>query len=192
MVTIDLAVTPVRVANEKIRTCGGQGDDVEVLNPDARHHIGVGLTDDITVRIRGSAGNFCAGLTVQAHFNRRSQRGLTNPFGSICGCVCDAPCEPACRCRDRDGAMQIRNLKRFVMDKVGHRYDPPAVPIGVVGAGPAGLTAAHDLCVAGYEVHVYAMTDHLGGMMSWGIPAFRLPLRTIQEDIDRLLTRCPA
>ena len=84
----------------------------------------------------------------------------TNPFSSICGRVCDAPCEPACRRVDSDGALQIRNLKRFVMDKVGHDYDPPAVPvtraetIAIVGAGPAGMVAAHDLCVAGYEVHV--------------------------------------
>ncbi len=121
----------------------------------------------------------------------------TNPFSSICGRVCDAPCEPACRRESADGAVQIRNLKRFVMDKVGHRYDPPAVPVsksqsvGIVGAGPAGLVAAHDLCVAGYAVHVYEMTDRPGGMMVWGIPAFRLPPGIIEEDIERLEQRCP-
>ncbi len=56
MVTIDLAETPVRQANETIHACGAGGEDVEVLNPDARHHIGVGLTHEITFRIRGSAG----------------------------------------------------------------------------------------------------------------------------------------
>ena len=121
----------------------------------------------------------------------------TNPFSSICGRVCDAPCEPACRRAASDGPIMIRNLKRFVMDKVGHRYDPPPVPVtrketvGIVGGGPAGLTAAHDLCVMGYEVHVYEMTDRLGGLMIWGIPAFRCPPGVIQEDIDRLTTRCP-
>lgn len=120
----------------------------------------------------------------------------TNPFSSICGRVCDAPCEPACRRTASDGPLQIRNLKRFVMDQVGHRYDPPPVPVtktetvGIIGAGPAGLVAAHDLCVAGYEVHVYEMTDRLGGMMVWGIPAFRLPPGIIDEDIDRLRTKC--
>ncbi len=63
MVTIDLAETPVRQANEIIRECGARGEDVEIVNPDARHHIGVGLTDEMTVRVRGSAGYFCAGLT---------------------------------------------------------------------------------------------------------------------------------
>ena len=121
----------------------------------------------------------------------------TNPFSSICGRVCDAPCEPACRRVDSDGAVQIRNLKRFVMDKLGATYRPPAAPVtrsqsvGIVGAGPAGLVAAHDLCVAGYSVHVYEMTDRLGGMMIWGIPAFRLPPGIIEEDVERLMQRCP-
>ena len=120
----------------------------------------------------------------------------TNPFSSICGRVCDAPCEPACRRTDSDGPLQIRNLKRFVMDKLGSSYESAPVEItqtktvGIVGSGPAGLTAAHDLCSAGFEVHVYEMTDRLGGMMIWGIPAFRLPPGIIEEDINRLLKRC--
>ena len=68
MVTIDLAELAVRQANERIREAGGRGEDVEVVNPDARHHIGVGLTDEITVRVRGSAGYFCAGLSDGARF----------------------------------------------------------------------------------------------------------------------------
>ncbi len=121
----------------------------------------------------------------------------TNPFSSICGRVCDAPCEPACRRTDSDGPIMIRNLKRFVMDKVGHQYDPPPVPVsqkktvGIVGAGPAGLTAAQELSVAGYAVDVYEMSDRPGGMMVWGVPAFRLPVGVIQEDIDRVMKRCP-
>ena len=121
----------------------------------------------------------------------------TNPFSSICGRVCDAPCEPACRRTDSDGPIMIRNLKRFVMEQVGNQYDPPPIPVtqhktvAVVGAGPAGLVAAHDLCVAGYEVHVYEMSDRPGGMMVWGIPAFRLPPGIIEEDIQRLEHRCP-
>ncbi len=121
----------------------------------------------------------------------------TNPFSSICGRVCDAPCEPACRRTQSDGPLAIRNLKRVVMEKLGKNHHLPPVPvtmnqtIGVVGGGPAGLTAAHDLAVAGYEVHVYEMSDRLGGMMVWGIPAFRLPANTIQEDLDRLFAHCP-
>ncbi len=68
MVQIDLSQLPVRKANEQIRACGERGEDVEVINPDARHHIGVGLIHDIGVHIRGSAGYFCAGLTDAARF----------------------------------------------------------------------------------------------------------------------------
>ena len=61
MVTIDLASLPVREANEELRRYGAAGEDVELINPDARHHLGVGLTIPINVTIRGSAGYFCAG-----------------------------------------------------------------------------------------------------------------------------------
>ena len=123
----------------------------------------------------------------------------TNPFSSICGRVCDAPCEPACRRADSDGPVAIRNLKRYVIDKLGQlgpglHVEPVTVnrpeSIGIVGGGPAGLTAAQDLAEAGFAVHVYEMSDRLGGMMVWGIPAFRLPPGVIAEDIDRLLARC--
>ena len=68
MGTIDLAKVPVREANELIRKYGDAGENVTVVNPDARHHIGVGLTDPITVHVQGSAGYFCAGLTDGARF----------------------------------------------------------------------------------------------------------------------------
>jgi len=121
----------------------------------------------------------------------------TNPFSSICGRVCDAPCEPACRRTASDGTLQIRNLKRFVMEKLGETFEPTPVPVtreqsvAIVGAGPAGLVAAHDLSVAGFKVDVYEMTDRAGGMMCWGIPAFRLPVGVIDEDMKRLQARCP-
>jgi formylmethanofuran dehydrogenase subunit C len=68
MAEIDLSATPIREANELIRKYGAAGESVEVVNPDARHHVGVGLTHNINVHIKGSAGYFCAGLTDGAHF----------------------------------------------------------------------------------------------------------------------------
>ncbi len=68
MVTLDLGAISVREANERIRSSGADGEDVEVVNPDARHHIGVGLVHPITVKVRGSAGYFCAGLSDAARF----------------------------------------------------------------------------------------------------------------------------
>ena len=75
MVKIDLGKTSVREGNEKIRQCGQDGEDVEVINPDARHHIGVGLVHPITVKVRGSAGYFCAGLSDSARFEVESNVG---------------------------------------------------------------------------------------------------------------------
>ena len=75
MGAIDLSAVPVRRANELIREYGAGGEDVDILNPDARHHIGVGLTADITVRIKGSAGYFCAGLTDGPRFEIESNVG---------------------------------------------------------------------------------------------------------------------
>lgn len=69
MVSLDLAELSVREANAQLRTLGEAGEEVEILNPDARHHIGVGLTSPISVNVQGSAGYFCAGLTDQARFH---------------------------------------------------------------------------------------------------------------------------
>jgi glutamate synthase domain-containing protein 2 len=75
MVQIDLAAIPVREANELIRKHAADGEDIDLLNPDARHHIGVGLTEPVTVRVHGSAGYFCAGLTDAARFEIESNVG---------------------------------------------------------------------------------------------------------------------
>ena len=68
MVSLDLAKLSVRDANTQLRKLGEEGENIEVLNPDARHHIGVGLTAPVDVMVKGSAGYFCAGLTDQARF----------------------------------------------------------------------------------------------------------------------------
>ncbi len=75
MVTLDLSQLDITQANEKIRQCGREGTDVEIINPDARHNIGVGLVDPITVRVKGSAGYFCGGLSDGAHYEIESNVG---------------------------------------------------------------------------------------------------------------------
>lgn len=121
----------------------------------------------------------------------------TNPFSSVCGRVCDAPCEPACRRASADGPVAIRALKRSVMDALGPRFRLHAIlpdkaqSVAIVGAGPAGLTAAQDIAAAGYRVDVYEALPKPGGMMVWGVPDFRLPPEVVEQDIARILERCP-
>jgi len=121
----------------------------------------------------------------------------TNPFSSSCARICAAPCETVCRRAESDGPIAIRNLKRYVMERHGKDFQLAPVKatrsetIGIVGGGPAALTAAQDLSLAGFEVHIYEMTERLGGMVAWGIPFNRLPQDVLAEDIDRLLARCP-
>ncbi|MEE9464383.1 MAG: FAD-dependent oxidoreductase, partial [Candidatus Neomarinimicrobiota bacterium] len=120
----------------------------------------------------------------------------TNPFSSVCGRVCAMPCETKCRRGESDAPVAIRNLKRYVMERLGQdfRLTPVSVTrsetIGIVGSGPTGLTAAQDLAEAGYAVHVYEKLDRPGGMMNV-FPEFRIPRRVIEDDIKRLLDHCP-
>jgi NADPH-dependent glutamate synthase beta subunit-like oxidoreductase len=121
----------------------------------------------------------------------------TNPLSGVCGRVCDAPCEPACRRAGADGAVAIRALKRHVLDALGPDYRlPPVQPdkakkVAIIGAGPAGLTAAQDIALAGYKVDLYEAQSKPGGMALWGIPDFRLPQKVVRDDIDRIFSRCP-
>lgn len=144
-----------------------------------------------------------------------------NPFASVCGRVCAAPCEDACRRGAIDAPVSIRALKRFVSERYGvesirpqtqdrlfgelvgegNRYAGhlPVVPspapapasgktrVAVIGAGPAGLSAAHDLALLGYDVTVFEAGGEPGGMMRFGIPEYRLPRTLIKAEIDRIL-----
>jgi len=118
-----------------------------------------------------------------------------NPFSSVCGRICDHPCEQACRRSKIDAPVGLRALKRFVVEHTGeHRRarrarQPVLYPerVAIVGAGPAGLTAAHDLARAGYAVTVFERGDAPGGMLGATIPRYRLPYEVVREDIDDIL-----
>ena len=145
-----------------------------------------------------------------------------NPFASVCGRVCAAPCEDACRRGNIDAPISIRALKRYVTEKYGvestrpdtqdrlretladgNRY-PGHLPIhpgtytaraprprrkvAIIGAGPSGMAAAHDLVLLGYSVTVFEAATEPGGMMRFGIPEYRLPRTIIQAEIDKILS----
>jgi len=126
---------------------------------------------------------------------------MPNPFASVCGRVCAAPCEDACRRGQIDRPIAIRALKRFVTEQFGSESDQPdtylkvAAPqaeqrsewVGVVGGGPAGMACAHDLRRLGYRVTVYEATDRLGGAMWLGIPEYRLDRDVLAGDIQAIL-----
>lgn len=123
-----------------------------------------------------------------------------NPFASVCGRICSAPCERACRRGIIDAPVSIRAMKRVLCDAHGAEQGEvsrwsrgagavPAVTrpsVGIVGAGPAGLAAAHDLRLAGHAVTVYEAASQPGGMMRYGIPAFRLPRTVLDAEIDAI------
>jgi len=114
-----------------------------------------------------------------------------NPVAAICGYVCSAPCEKACRRADIDKPLAIRAMKRFLVDWHYGNNMPDNVQVarttgrsvGVVGAGPAGLTVAKELASYGHEVHIYEALPSGGGTCLIGVPAFRLPRDVIELDV---------
>ncbi|TMC75254.1 MAG: 4Fe-4S dicluster domain-containing protein [Chloroflexi bacterium] len=126
-----------------------------------------------------------------------------NPMASICGSVCAAPCETACRRKEVDKPLSIRYVKKFLSDWAhenveldgGRRYTQPPPPVfgpprgkvAIVGAGCAGLSAASDLAKLGFGVTVFDALDQAGGTQLAGVPPFRLPREVIDRDINGIV-----
>jgi NADPH-dependent glutamate synthase beta subunit-like oxidoreductase/NAD-dependent dihydropyrimidine dehydrogenase PreA subunit len=128
-----------------------------------------------------------------------------NPFASICGRVCAAPCEAKCRRGAIDAAISIRALKRFVCERFGvesEDFDLSRVypglhnkgretfgsgrKVAIVGAGPAGLSCAHELALMGFSPTVFEAQNLGGGMLVLGVPEYRLPREIIQAEIKAI------
>ena len=115
-----------------------------------------------------------------------------NPFPAVCGRVCTHPCETECRRGDLDEPIAICSLKRFLADWESklEQVPKPKLPekraekVAVIGSGPAGLTAARDLALKGYQVTVFEKLPVAGGMLAVGIPEYRLPKQVLKKEID--------
>ena len=111
-----------------------------------------------------------------------------NPFPGICGRVCFAPCEEACRQGKQWEPISIRILKRFAYDNATYEESVAARPthkrIAIVGSGPAGLTAAYYLAKLGHSVTIFEALPEPGGMMRVGIPPYRLPRKVLDGEIN--------
>jgi NADPH-dependent glutamate synthase beta subunit-like oxidoreductase/Pyruvate/2-oxoacid:ferredoxin oxidoreductase delta subunit len=118
-----------------------------------------------------------------------------NPFPAVCGRVCPHPCEANCSRKDKDGAVAINAMERFVGDfgiarglkltRLSKEKFPEK--IAVIGSGPAGLSCAYQLSRRGYPVTVYEAFNLPGGMLRYGIPKYRLPRYVLDAEINRIL-----
>src|ERR1035437_5315273 len=122
-----------------------------------------------------------------------------NPLASICGRVCAHPCETACRRGDIDRPIAIRALKRFLTERHGPESKRPVdinagrgqnrlpFKVAVVGGGPVGLSAAHDLALMGYSVTIFEAAPVAGGMLYLGIPEYRFPRDVVEAQVREIL-----
>lgn len=115
-----------------------------------------------------------------------------NPLPLVCGYVCEHPCEMYCRRGMVDDPMNIRGLKRYAVDHAESDYRPWVAPatgrrVAVVGGGPAGLSAAYYLAIMGHDVTIFEARKHLGGMLRYGIPNYRLPHDLLDGEIQWIL-----
>ncbi len=133
---------------------------------------------------------------VEAGRNRDAVRLIRkdNPLPLVCGYVCEHPCEMHCRRGMVDDPMNIRGLKRFAVEHMEGDYEPRMAEktgkrIAVIGGGPAGLSCAYYLSVMGHSVTILEARKHLGGMLRYGIPSYRLPRERLDSEIQWILDR---
>lgn len=153
--------------------------------------------------VHTQAGRYVS-LIAQGRYEEAYRYARTpNPFASICGRVCGHPCETACRRGHFDLPISIRALKRFVTERCGPESRHPVdvfegtarvtrpEKVAVIGSGPAGMSAAHDLALLGYQVTIFEAAAVPGGMLHLGIPEYRLPRDVLQAQIREILDLGP-
>ena len=155
--------------------------------------------------VRTDAGGYVQAIAEGRYEDAYIIARAPNPFASICGRVCAAPCEAKCRRGALDAAVSIRALKRFVSERFGVESDNfdlgrvyPGLldlnrkrigagrKVAVIGAGPAGLSCAHELALMGFAPTVFEAQKIAGGMLVLGVPEYRLPREIIQAEIEAI------
>lgn len=116
-----------------------------------------------------------------------------NPLVTACALICEHPCEARCRRNMMDNAVNIRGLKRYAADHAGDVPVPAPAPstgkkVAVIGGGPGGISAAYYLSLMGHKVTIFEQRKHLGGMLRYGIPNYRLPKDVLDREIRTLLS----
>jgi NADPH-dependent glutamate synthase beta subunit-like oxidoreductase/ferredoxin len=119
---------------------------------------------------------------------------IENPFPAVCGRVCFHPCETACNRTGFDEPIAIRCLERFLGDfaiQESMKLPPEKLPengksVCIAGAGPAGLAAGYFLTRLGYSCHIFEASSEPGGILRWGIPEYRLPVKILAREIERI------
>lgn len=142
------------------------------------------------VNVPGYLALIAAGRTKDAYNLIRQE----NPLPSVCGRVCTHPCEYKCRRAQLDEAVAICDLKRHAADEALKNNEPfydlvfpkNGKSVGIIGAGPSGLTCAYYLGRLGYEVTVYEAQPVAGGVLGFGIPEYRLPKEILKREIDTI------
>ena len=136
------------------------------------------------------------GLSLEEAFDRAWLRLVEfNPMPATIGRICPHPCETDCTRSDKDGAVSINAMERFLGDWAVERnlqFPAPVEPgreesIGVIGSGPAGLSFAYQMARRGYPVTLYDRQPSPGGMLRYGIPSYRLPIDTLEKEIQRIV-----
>jgi heterodisulfide reductase subunit A-like polyferredoxin len=139
----------------------------------------------IDTSVQGYVALIAAGRFKEAADLIRSE----NPLPSVCGRVCFHPCEAVCNRGELDAPLDIRALKRFALEQHPSCEAPDHIQssgksVAIIGGGPAGLSAAHSMALAGHGVTVFESLSVLGGMLAVGIPDFRLPPEILEQDIS--------
>ena len=177
----------IRIDKDKCTACG--------------RCVEVCILDNLRLQLSPCRQACPVGMNCQGYIHHLAQgkmdKGLekvreTVPFGGILGRVCSRPCEAMCnRIKVDQQPVAIRDLKRYLSDQDGQPWTPPLTSerpqkVAIVGAGPAGLTAAFYLRTWGFRVTLYDKESAPGGLMRWAIPEFRLPQEVLKREISFL------